>query len=153
MFFYSLEYSIIEAGGVIMKEHVMRLMPGEDLILSIHRYCKTHSIKAGFIGTCVGSFQRVVFRKGYDKTLFTMDGPFEIVSMEGTVSNQGMHIHTAVSDKSFKVYGGHLVSGSLVDTTAEIVIIELENHELSRTKGDLTGFKELKITDLSKCSE
>lgn len=136
-----------------MKEHVMRLMPGEDLILSVHRFCKKHTIKAGYIATCVGSLRRVVFRKGYDKTLFVMDGSFEIVSMEGTVSTQGMHIHTAVSDRSFKVYGGHLVSGSIVDSTAEIVIIELENHELSRTKGDLTGFKELKITDLSKCSE
>ena len=136
-----------------MIEHVMRLMPGEDLILSLHGYCKKHDIKAGFIGTCVGSFQRVVFRKGYDKKLFSMDGPFEIVSMEGTVSTQGMHLHTAVSDKNFQVYGGHLLSGSIVSTTAEIVIIELERHELSRTKGDLTGFKELKITEISKCSE
>lgn len=136
-----------------MKEHVMRLMSGEDLVLSIHLYCKKNNIKAGYIGSCVGSFQRVVFRKGYDHDMFNMEGPLEIVSMEGTVSNQGMHIHTAVSDRNFQVWGGHLVRGSIVDTTAEIVIIELENHELSRTKGNLTGFKELKITDLSKCSE
>lgn len=137
-----------------MKEHVMRLMAGEDLVSSIHSYCKKHEIKAGFIGTCVGSFQRVVFRKGYDQTLFTMDGPFEIVSMEGTVSTDGMHIHTSVSDKSFQVYGGHLLNGSIVHTTAEIVIIELENHELARTKGDLTGFNELKITEVNnKCSK
>ena len=144
----------METGGGIMKEHIMRLMPGEDLILCIHNYCKKHGVKAGFIGTCVGSFQEVVFRKGYDHTLFTMDGPFEIVSMEGTVSTQGMHIHTAISDKSFKVYGGHLLSGSIVHTTAELVIIELENHELARSKGDLTGYKELKITEINnKCSD
>ncbi len=136
-----------------MKEHVMRLLPGEDLVLSLHQYCRKNEIKAAFVGTCVGSLERVVFRKGYDQTLFTMDGPFEIVSMEGTLSSNGMHIHTAVSDKNFKVYGGHILSGSIIQSTAEIVIIELENHELSRTKGDLSGYKELQISQIRKCSE
>ncbi|CAM3610727.1 PPC domain-containing DNA-binding protein [Erysipelothrix urinaevulpis] len=136
-----------------MKEHVMRLLPGEDLVLSLHNYCKKHEIKAAYIGTCVGSFQRVVFRKGYDQVLFTMEGPFEIVSMEGTLSNQGMHLHTAVSDTNFKVYGGHLLVGSIIQSTAEIVLIELESHELRRSKGDLTDFKELHIDHINKCSE
>lgn len=137
-----------------MQEHILKLLPGEDFIMSVFQYCKKHNIEGAYIGTCVGSFKRVVFRKGYDQTLFTLDGPFEIVSMEGTLSNKGMHIHTAVSDRNFKVYGGHIVSGTIVEHTAELIIIELSEHQLSRSKSNISGFKELQIQESSKaCKE
>lgn len=132
-----------------MKEHVIKLMPGEDIIVALDQYCKKYEIKAAYIGTVVGSLEKVVFRKGYNQTMFVMDGPFEIVSCVGTLSMQGMHIHASVSDSDFKVFGGHIVQGSQVKSTAEIVLIELENHELSRTKGELTDFKELRIREIS----
>ena len=137
-----------------MQEHILKLLPGEDFITSVFQYCKKHHIEGAYIATCVGSFERVVFRKGYDQTLFTLDGPFEIVSMEGTLSNKGMHIHTAVSDKNFKVYGGHIIAGTTVKHTAELIIIELSGHQLSRSKSEISGFKELQIQESSKiCKE
>lgn len=141
-------------GSGVMKEHVLRLMPNEDLIVSLHNYLNKYHIKAGFIGTCVGSLSQVIFRKGYDHSLLTMEGPFEVVSLEGTVSKDGMHLHASVSDDQFQVYGGHLLQGTRVHNTIELVIIELESHELSRTKSNLSGYKELKINYLNdKCSE
>ncbi|QIK69859.1 DNA-binding protein [Erysipelothrix sp. HDW6C] len=136
-----------------MKEHVLKLMPGQDLVTALDGYCKKHEIEAAYIGTMVGSLAKVAFRKGFERTLFVMDGPFEIVSCVGTLSRQGMHIHASVSDREFKVYGGHIVMGCHVQSTAEIVIIELENHQLSRTKGELTDFKELRIVEASQCKE
>lgn len=136
-----------------MKEHVMKLMPGEDILVALDKYCKKYEIEAAIVGTMVGSLQKVAFRKGYDQTHVTMEGPFEIVSCVGTLSKNGMHIHASVSDRDFKVVGGHLVAGSLVQSTAEIVLIELENHQLSRMKGEYTDFKELRITEISKQSK
>lgn len=132
-----------------MKEHVIKLMPGDELLRSIENYCYKHDIEAGYIGTCVGSLSQVCFRKGYTRTKLTLKGPFEIVSMEGTVSKGGLHIHASVSDDDFKVRGGHLVSNTFVQSTAEIVIVELENYELSRSRDLGSQYKSLKIIEIS----
>lgn len=131
-----------------MKEHVIKLMPGDDFILQLDMYCKKYEIEAAYVATVVGSLQKVSFRKGYNQVLFVMDGPFEVVSCVGTLSRNGMHIHLSVSDNDFKVFGGHILKGCTVQSTLEIVIIELENHQLSRTKGELTDFKELRISEI-----
>lgn len=135
-----------------MKEHVIRLMPGDDLLSSLDKYCLDHNIEAAYIGTCVGSLSQVCFRKGHTRTLLTLRGPFEIVSLVGTVSKGGHHIHAAVSDDNFMMRGGHCVEGTLVKSTAEIVLVELENYELSRSKDLSTGYKTLKITETRKSS-
>ncbi len=131
-----------------MVEHVLRLSPGEDLLGTIDAYCQKYHIEAGFIGTCVGSLSQVTFRKGVTRHLLTLNGSFEIVSMEGTVSKGGNHIHASISDLDFNVKGGHLMQGTIVQTTAEIVIIELESYELSRSKDILSGYKSLKVIQI-----
>lgn len=127
---------------------MIRLMPGEDILVGISDYCYKHDIEGGYVATCVGSLSQVCFRKGYTRTRLTLKGPFEIVSMVGTVSKGGLHIHASVSDDDFKVRGGHLVTDTLVQSTAEIVIVELENYELSRSKDLGSSYKTLKITEI-----
>lgn len=136
-----------------MKEHVIKLMPGDDILESLSRYCIKHQIEAAYVATVVGSLSTVSFRKGLTHTQVTLKGPFEIVSMGGTLSKSGMHIHASVSDESFNVKGGHLVLGSLVQSTAEIVIVELEEHQLTRSIDDVSGFKELRIIRVSRSCE
>lgn len=137
-----------------MKEHAMRLMPGEDLVLALASYCRKHEIDAAYIGTVVGSLSKVAFRKGHDNSMRVQEGPFEIVSCVGTLSHQGMHLHASVSDQEFRVIGGHMTQGCIVQSTAEVILIELHDYELRRTKGEVTGFMELDITELdNRCSE
>lgn len=133
-----------------MKEHILRLMPGEDLIVSLDKYCQKYQIEAAYIGTCVGSLAKVSFRKGYNQMLVSLEGPFEIVSLVGTLSKGGIHLHAAVSDEHFQVRGGHIVVGCTVKSTAEIVVIELEEYQLTRSKDEISGYKELRITTVTK---
>lgn len=133
-----------------MKEHVIKLMPGQDLLESLNSYCIKHQIEAAYIATCVGSLSHVSFRKGLSRSQVSFKGPFEIVSMVGTLSKSGMHIHASVSDESFAVRGGHLLTGTLVQSTAELVIVELEEHQLSRSIDDVTGYKELRIVRVGR---
>jgi hypothetical protein len=44
--------------------------------------------------------------------------------------------------------GGHLVEGCLVNTTAEIVILELNNFEFSSKFDEKTGYDELLINKI-----
>ena len=127
-----------------MKEHVVRLKPGEDFLEAISSYCSKHVIEAAYIGTCVGSLSTVTFRKGYTKTQMTLRGTYEIVSAVGTLSKGGHHIHMSVSDSDFQVLGGHIDRNTVVLTTVELVLIEFE---LVRTIDATTGYKTLVVND------
>ena len=52
------------------------------------------------------------------------EGHFEIVSLVGTIAKEFSHIHMSVSDNKGFMYGGHLVEGNLIYTTAEITLLE-----------------------------
>ncbi|MBE9171571.1 DNA-binding protein [Cyanobium sp. LEGE 06143] len=52
----------------------------------------------------------------------TLDGALEIVSLAGTLSADGAHLHIAIADNTGAVIGGHLAPGSLVRTTAELLV-------------------------------
>ena len=75
-----------------------------------------------------------------------LHGPLEIVSAEGTISSNGVHVHIAVSDDEGAVYGGHLMEGCKVHTTAEICIMETEM-VFKRIFDPETGYKELIFED------
>lgn len=73
------------------------------------------------------------------------NGPFEIVSLVGTLSIHGIHVHISISDESGQTFGGHLLSGNLIHTTAEILLMESLDHEFFREFDTQTGYEELKI--------
>lgn len=71
------------------------------------------------------------------------NGYFEIVSMTGTVSIYGSHLHISVSDGDGKTMGGHLVSGCKIYTTAEIVLAVFEDIVYKREFAADSGYDEL----------
>lgn len=125
---------------------VSRILPGEDLKVCVESLKDIHNLKSGIIVCMVGSITNAVLRmsNGCKKDFI---GPLEIVSAEGTISSDGVHVHVAVSDEEGVVYGGHLMEGCKVHTTAEICIIETEM-VLKRIFDPETGYKELVIEDL-----
>ena len=102
-------------------------------------------MRAGFILTAVGSMQNATIRLADQKEPTTFAGKFEIVSLVGTMGQDGIHLHISIADSDGKTIGGHLVDGCLIYTTAEIVIGEAQGLTFSREQNEQTGFKELKI--------
>lgn len=133
-----------------MKTHAFRLRPGQDLRKEIDTFAKEHNIQAGVVISCVGSLKKAVLRMAGAKETKTYEGVFEIVSLVGTVEVGNRHLHIAVSDKEGNVFGGHLKEGSLVETTAEIIVGELENIKFSRKFDPETGYDELVIEENGK---
>jgi len=74
-------------------------------------------------------------------------GHFEIVSLTGTVSVNGSHLHISISDSTGKTIGGHLMEGCKIYTTAEIVIGISSAYEFKREKDDTSPWKELQIKE------
>lgn len=131
-----------------MKMHAFRLHPGQDLKLEIDQYTREHHIKASVIVTCVGALTKATIRMAGEKAINTYEEDFEIVSLTGTAENGYSHLHIALSDEKGKTIGGHLKNPSIVGTTAEVFIEELEEFEFERVFDEDTGHKELVITEI-----
>lgn len=133
-----------------------RLTKGNDLYLKLKE--KALTMNGGAIITCVGSLLqcrvRLAGAEPTNQSFKFIKGPLEIVSLVGTLSKDGIHIHISVSDPEGNVFGGHLTEGSIVDTTAEIVILDYQaatgGKEIFQRLPDFqTGFKELVISNLN----
>jgi hypothetical protein len=127
-----------------MKTHAFRLKPNQLLKESIENYVFENDIKAGVILSGVGSLSFASIRMA-DESLKTFDQNFEIVSIIGTLSKEGCHLHISLSDKNGTVIGGHLKDGCKIHTTAEIVLGEITEKVFLRNMDENTGFKELSI--------
>ena len=126
-----------------MKTYVLRLHPGEDLKNSLVAFPRENGFQAGMIITCVGSLQRAALRMANQPETTLIEGKFEIVSLVGTFSPDGPHLHLSISDSAGKTLGGHLQDGSLIFTTAEIVLGELEDWLFTRPIDPDTTYDEL----------
>ncbi len=125
--------------------HAFRLKPGQDIRKSIEEYVKEHKIKAGWVATCVGSLTNYNIRFANEKEGSSGTGHFEIVSLVGTVSTNGSHIHISISDSKGHTIGGHLLQGCIVYTTAEIVLLSSTNFIFKREKDGTTPWEELQV--------
>ena len=127
------------------RNHVLRLKPGEDLKKSIQHYVNNHHIQAGWMVTCVGSITNYQLRLANQPAGTTGSGHFEIVSLNGTLSQNGSHLHMSISDSTGKTIGGHLMEGNIVYTTAEIVLQSSDSLVFRREKDGSTPWEELQI--------
>ena len=105
-----------------IKIHVLRLKPNQDLKQEIEAFVKKENIAAGWIMTCVGSLTKANLRYANQPEGTESNGHFEIMSLVGTVSVTGSHIHLSISDCLGVTTGGHLLDKNNIYTTAEIVI-------------------------------
>jgi len=134
-----------EASTDRVKTYVLRLKPGQDLRVELERFTKVKNIQAGFIVTCVGSLRKAALRLADKSDSTGFDGKFEIVSLVGTLSPDGPHLHISISDGVGKTIAGHLVAGCEIYTTAEIVIGDALGLKMTREPDTESGYKELKV--------
>ncbi len=120
---------------------VSRILPENDLKTSLENLMENNRFKSGIIVSIVGSLKETHLRmsNGNKKSF---KGSFEIVSAEGTISQDGVHVHLAVADENGSVYGGHLLRGCTIHTTAEICVIE-SHIKFRRVLDRNTGYNEL----------
>lgn len=130
-----------------MKVFALRLKPNQDLRLSLKSFAQENNIKAGFILTAIGSLKQATIRFANCDVSTVLNDKFEILSLNGTVANTGVHLHIAIADQTGKTIGGHLDDGCVIYTTAEIVIGASEEFRFIRTVDRETGYRELEIID------
>lgn len=130
-----------------IKIHCMRLRKGEDIKKSIIKYSAEKNILAGVVLSSVGCVLNGMIRVADGETIKEIPGKMEIISINGTLSPDGAHLHISYADIDGVVLGGHLVDGNIINTTCEIVIGELSQYSFKRSFDENTGFKELEILE------
>ena len=128
-----------------MKVVPLRLQPGDDLRLALEVWMDAQQKRAGCVISAVGSLSLAQLRLAGATQATAIHGELEIVSLSGTLSPDGAHLHIAIADSQGAVIGGHLCAGSLVRTTAELVIGLLPDWRFSRELDPATGYAELRI--------
>jgi predicted DNA-binding protein with PD1-like motif len=123
----------------------LRLSPGTDVRQALTALAKQKPITAGIILSAVGSLSQVCLRFADQSSPTCLDGNHEILTLSGTLGEDGIHLHMTVANAQGECKGGHLTDGCRVYTTLELVLGLLPDLEFHRVFDMTTGFKELAI--------
>jgi predicted DNA-binding protein with PD1-like motif len=126
-----------------MQNYTFRLSPEQDLFDSLQAFVMKKHIQAGCILSGVGSLRYATLRLA-DR---------EIVSITGTLSVHGSHLHMSISDGEGRTIGGHFESGCKIYTTAEIVIAVFNDVVYKRELAEDSGYEELTVYDAGEGHE
>jgi predicted DNA-binding protein with PD1-like motif len=139
-----------EAVDATMFTYSIRLRPGQDLKKELDALVQKRRVGAGAMLTCVGSLTDVTLRLANQEGPTVWKGHFEIVSLVGTLSMNGSHLHLSVSDSTGHTIGGHLLDGCKIYTTAELVIGVMPDLDYVREPDPTFGYRELVVKKRKK---
>jgi uncharacterized protein len=128
-----------------MQAYPLRLSPGDDLRAAVEDVLRQHALHAAFVMQGIGSLSVAQLRFAGIEAPTELRGDLEILTLAGSVSPDGAHLHMSVADAQGRVLGGHVALGCRVRTTAELLLALLPGYSFSRELDSSTGFKELQI--------
>lgn len=125
-----------------------RILPNSDLVQSIKQIAEENNVSCGYVATCIGSLKKATFvyplpkedsyfKMAYSEPVY-LEGPIEVLGAQGIFAKDEkgdfqIHLHGSLSDRTMKVYGGHILNeGNTVLATIDLVIQELEGMDLKR---------------------
>jgi predicted DNA-binding protein with PD1-like motif len=128
-----------------MQTLALRLDPGDDLRASVVAALLASGHEAGFVLQGIGSLNVAQLRYAGVPQPDELRGDLEILTLAGSISADGAHLHMSVSDAQGRVLGGHVCAGCIVRTTAELLLALLPGQRFTRELDPRTGYPELKI--------
>ena len=99
----------------------LHLGAGSDLRASLERLGSEVGT-SGFVLGVVGDLSQASFQCPGQAESTVLEGHLEIITLQGTVAPQGVHLHLSLSDGDCHVWGGHLEHGSLVLRGADLLV-------------------------------
>ena len=123
----------------------LRLSPGDDLRDTLGAVLADHGVEAAYVVQGIGSLSAVELRFAGVDAPTSLRGDYEILTLAGSVSPDGVHLHASVSDAQGRVVGGHVARGCIVRTTAEVLLMLLPEYRFAREHDVRSGFAELVV--------
>ena len=134
------------AQGKLGRVIALRLKPGTDVLLGLQEACERNGINNGVILSAIGSLNGVQYCNpvelptkagyGYGEILH-LTGPIELTNASGIIchddeGNTNLHVHISLSDRHGNAHGGHLVEGTKVLLTVDVILAEIEGLVMGR---------------------
>ena len=111
-----------------MQSLPLKLAPGSDLRLSLEELAQRDGI-SGFVLGVVGNLTKASFQCPGQAEPTVLEGDLEVITLNGTFSPEGVHLHLSLSDGACQVWGGHLEPGTIVQKGVDLLIGVLEQRE------------------------
>lgn len=121
----------------------LRLPPGADLRRALETLAQADG--PAFVLAGIGSLNNPRLRLAAAATETALEGPWELITLSGSLTGDGAHLHATVADTRGTVLGGHLAYGNEVRTTAELLLAPLDGWALYRAFDAQTGYPELRV--------
>jgi uncharacterized protein len=99
----------------------LHLDPGADVRQTIAALARQRGCE-GFVLGVVGNLSQAAFQCPGQAGPTLLQGELEIITLQGTFSPQGVHLHLSLADGDCQVWGGHLEPGSLVLKGADLLL-------------------------------
>ncbi len=99
----------------------IELEPGQDLHLALSELAVQQQL-SGFVLGVVGNLSQATFRCPGQQQPTRMSGELEVITLNGTFSPSGVHLHLSLSDGACQVWGGHLEPGTTVLKGAQLLL-------------------------------
>ncbi len=141
---------MIAVSGHAGPVHVLRLLPGEDIRSTLEGWVRNAGIEGAGVVSAVGSLSVAHLRYAGRADGILTTGDLEVCGLSGTLSQHGLHLHLSIADRNGAMVGGHLLKGSVVRTTLELVIQEIGDVRLLRTHDPKTSYDELDPRPLAR---
>ena len=111
-----------------MRPLPLKLAPGSDLRLSLEDLARREGIH-GFVIGVVGNLTRAAFQCPGQSEPTVLEGDLEVITLNGTLNPDSVHLHLSLSDGACQVWGGHLEPGTIVQKGADILVGVLEQNK------------------------
>lgn len=99
----------------------LHLDAGSDVRQSLEALARQEGGQ-GFVLSVVGNLSQAVFQCPGKPAPTRLRGELEIITLSGTLSPEGVHLHLSFSDGDCRVWGGHLEPGTLVLRGADLLV-------------------------------
>lgn len=99
----------------------LHLDPGSDLRHTLQQLAMEERA-SGFVLGVVGNLSQAAFQCPGQSEPTVLSGELEIITLNGTLAPEGVHLHLSVSDGACQVWGGHLEPGSRVLGGADLLV-------------------------------
>lgn len=106
-----------------------------------------HDVKAAYVLQGIGSLKLAQLRFAGAPAATELRGDLEILSLAGSLSVDGAHLHMTIADAQGRVSGGHVAAGCIVRTTAELLLVLLPECQFTREQDMVSTYAELSIRD------
>ena len=124
--------------GAIKRTIVIGMQRGDDVLKCIQYAIKEYNIVQGAVLSGIGGLNTLSYHYVPDfadvpnNQFVSVDAPWELTSLQGTIVQGVEHIHVTACDDKGHTVGGHLEPGNIVLYVAEVVIVEFESGDFCR---------------------